>query len=295
MIALNGPYHTRLCVALVMLLLAGLSTTACDDTFIDPFDNDAQYYTVYGYLDQLSLNHTLRVIPITRTPERITTPDDADMEIDAIVTTEDLRTGEVVRWDHRLDQLADGSYAHIFRARFMVKAGRTYRLTVTRSDGQTTTAETTVPFLSAVVPTPDTLFYPYEIRPDDGPPRSIFLPGVVSPWNAFVTYDLQGTFVRLPYGRPGTPTEGGWRFDIDMGADAPRLRTTLGLDSTAALPLLHAIDLTVRLLDANWTPPDGAFDPEVLAQPGTLSNVENGLGFFGSMGLYQYTWIAPPQ
>jgi hypothetical protein len=38
---------------LAACLLAGLlvATDGCDDAFIDPFDNDGRYYTLYGYLD----------------------------------------------------------------------------------------------------------------------------------------------------------------------------------------------------------------------------------------------------
>ena len=43
-------------------------------------------------------------------------------------------------------------------------------------------------------------------------------------------------------------------------------------------------DVTIRLIVANeaWNPPDGEFDPDVLVQPGLLSNVENGFGFVGA-------------
>jgi len=47
-----------------------LSSLACSDTIIDPFENDEQYFTVWGYLDQLSSNHSVRVIPVTRFPEK---------------------------------------------------------------------------------------------------------------------------------------------------------------------------------------------------------------------------------
>ena len=48
--------------------------------------------------------------------------------------------------------------------------------------------------------------------------------------------------------------------------------------------------LQIRMLDSGWDPPGGIFDPEILAQPGALSNVENGYGYFGSVGLYIQEW-----
>ena len=55
---------------------------------------------------------------------------------------------------------------------------------------------------------------------------------------------------------------------------------------------LTAMGIQIRILDKNWDPPGGVFDPEILAQPGAMSNVENGYGFFGSVGLYVEEWNA---
>ena len=82
---------------------------------------------------------------------------------------------------------------------------------------------------------------------------------------------------------------------IDISADAPRLRQVMGLPPQAPLPLLHAIILQMNPLDENWDPPDGIFNPEILAQPGVLSNAQNGYGLSGSVGWYIHTWSAAPQ
>lgn len=275
------------------LLLVGGS--ACDDSFIDPFENDDHYFTIYGYLDPLEPIQRVRVVPVQRIPEQIETLNEATQNFGAFVTTTDLRDSTKLRWEHKVSLLQDGTYGDVFEARMRVLPGRTYRLEVARTDGNVTWAETTVPRLAATIPNPDTLFFPYEVSPDEGLAGDVFLPDIASPWDITVTYDLQGSFIRLPYERPGARTDdGGWQFTIDMGADAPRMRAAMGLDAAAPLPLLHAILLDVRVLDGEWDPPGGVFDPDVLALPGTLSNVNNGYGFWGSMGLYQYTWIAPP-
>ncbi|MFT5144024.1 MAG: hypothetical protein ACI80V_003623 [Rhodothermales bacterium] len=286
---------TRGIWGLAMVLSASFFA-ACDTGTFDPFDNDDHYFTVFGYLDQLSLNHSVRVIPITRFAADIPAVVSPQATIDAVVTSTDVRTGSVTRWDHSLELLDDGNYGHIFRARFQVLEGRTYRLDVTRNDGIVTSAETTVPRLPITIPSPDTLFFPYETAPESGLSQEVYLPDIPSPWEIMVVYDLQGRQFRLPYGRPGARTEdGGWRFTIDLGVDTPRLKDLVGLTENDALPLLHAITLQVRLLDSAWDPPDGVFDPEVLAQPGVISNVQKGYGLWSSIGLYQYTWIAPPQ
>lgn len=279
-----------------LIVLAILTLSSCSDTFLDPFENDGRYYSVYGFLDASQSVHHLRVIEVSRFAENIESNRPDTRNFDAQVTTTDLTSGETTRWTHQLRQLSDGTYGHIFTGQFLARQGRTYRLEILRSDGTIASAETTIPRFPITVPDPDTLFFPYEASPDSAFAARVTLPDIASPWDITLFYDLQGLNVEVPYGRPGSRTEeGGWTFEVDMLRDAPLMRSFLNLDSTDPLPLLHAITLQIRALDGNWDPPGGVFDPDVLSQPGTMSNVENGYGFFGSVGLYQYTWIGPPQ
>ena len=281
-------------------------TASCDDTFIDPFDNDGEFYTIYGYLDVLDAEHAVRVIPVTRFPERITSPTDDQATIDAVVTSTDLRTGETIRWRHSLEQLDDETYGHIFRGTFLVQPGRTYRLEVRRSDGATATAETTVPFISdAARFTLD----PIQISPDSVITQDVFLSGVPSPWNIESLYLMGDNFADVQffapiqsrfyvsYGRSGERTaDDGWSFRLTISEDQASVRAeidslrNLGVYDPNSLLVLRSMGVRIRVLDANWDPPEGVFDPEVLAQPGTLSNVENGHGFWGSIGVYTQEW-----
>ena len=99
---------------LSLMLMIGLllATASCDDTFIDPFDNDARYYTIYGFLDVRETEHAVRVIPVTRFPERITSTSGPQSSIDATVTSTDLHTGATIIWRHNLEKLSDGTYGH---------------------------------------------------------------------------------------------------------------------------------------------------------------------------------------
>ena len=63
-----------------------------------------------------------------------------------------------------------------------------------------------------------------------------------------------------------------------------------GQQPTGAPYGLTALGFQVRILDKNWDPPEGVFNLKVLAQPGALSNVNNGYGFFGSIGVYREEW-----
>lgn len=269
--------------------------SACDDTFIDPFDNDGRYYSVYGFLDetnnyQTGGQHVLRVVAVTRFPERITSPLDDQAYLDATVTTTDVGTGETVTWTHNLEQLSDGTYAHIFRSGFFVRAAHTYRLEVRRSDGIVASAETTVPSSGRIGLTLD----PPRVDPDSGVVlQDAVLSALPSPWNIQVVYHVgfgpRTTPYRIPYGRVGTPTgDGGWRFTIQVSRDLDSLSTVL--NQPANTIRFQGMGLNIHLLDGQWTPPEGVFDPEALAQPDALSNVENGYGFWGSIGLYQHDW-----
>ncbi|MGB1048148.1 MAG: hypothetical protein ACPG3U_00515 [Rhodothermales bacterium] len=85
-------------IPVLALILAG-TLSGCDDTLIDPFDNEERYFTVYGYLDMLETRHTLRVVPITRFAENIETID-GESDIDAQVFTTDMVSGQRTQWQH---------------------------------------------------------------------------------------------------------------------------------------------------------------------------------------------------
>ncbi len=290
-------------LSLILTACLVLAVAACDDAFIDPFDNDQRYFTIYGFIDEIKnfepgAEHTVRVIPLTRFAERITSPTDDQATIDAVVLSTDVLTGETHPWDHTLEPLDDGTYAHIFRTRFFVRSGGTYRLDVRRSDGTTATAETTTPRLPTSVPQRKAI----EESPDAVITQAVYLPELASPWEILIIYHVvfatkpHGVDVRIPYGRSGERTDdGGWRFTLNLSEDVPRVRETNAQTNKVEVPLsLTAMGLLIKILDANWDPPEGVFDPEVLAQPGTLSNVDNGYGFWGSIGLYQRNWTVDP-
>ncbi len=274
-----------------------LSSLACSDTIIDPFENDEQYFTVWGYLDQLSSNHSVRVIPVTRFPENIVNPVEA--EIDAEVYSVDLSNGTRKRWNYHLEKLKDGTYGHIFSSSFIVDAKRSYRLEVIRADGKMTTAETTVPGTVS-----DTLLVKAPVVWENDSTlvyQDFEIPGIPSPWDIKVFYWWEGGIAKqgvyVPYGRQGERTsDGGWRIRATISEDQPKVwdRVQWAIDTGLLTPTgthhLFAMGLQIRILDGNWNPPEGVFDPEVLAQPGVLSNVRNGHGFFGSVGLYTQEW-----
>lgn len=283
----------------VSVLLAVLFlTTGCDDTVIDPFSNEGKYFTIFGYLDILETQHEVRVIPVTRRGAVIESPSDNNASIDAVVTSTDLTTGETRRWGYTLEQLDDGTYGHIFRSTFIVQPGRTYRLEVTRSDGIVTSAETTIPYISdpaifergpVVFENDSTNLY-----------QEIEVPGIPSPWDIQAIYLWAGGTINrrvyVPYGRKGERTEDGWKLTVTMTEDQAviveniRESIEIGTITDSTFVTMTAMGVQLRILDEKWDPPGGVFDTDELSLPGSFSNVENGYGYWGSVGLYIQEW-----
>lgn len=280
---------------LLLLLLAG-----CEDTLIDPFNNDGKYFTIYGYLDALERNHEVRVIPITRRGQKITNPENPQSQLDAEVRSIDMLSGQTVQWTHYLERLDDGTYAHIFRASFLVTAGATYRLEVERSDGIMVYAETRVPIVNNAA-----LFEaePVYFSEDSSLVyQDIHIPEIDSPWDIQAIYLWGGGPINrrvfVPYGRRGQRSEdGGWDLRVNISEDQAVVKENIlnsriqGFENPVQVNL-SAMGVQMRVLDENWDPPEGLFDPELLADPDRLTNVVNGYGFWGSVGLYRQEWNA---
>ncbi len=287
------------------LLFLALCTFSCEDAVLDPFSNDGQYYTIYGYLDSLERNHKLRVIPVTRRAQRITGPEAEGSQLDATVRSIDMLTGEVRIWNHSLEQLQDGTYAHIFRSSFIISENVVYRIEVERSDGAMTYAETRVPN----IPEKNLIeIEPWNISADSSVvTQKVHLPRIASPWNVQAVYSwgagplgpgTDNTRIFAPYGRVGTRTpDGGWDVTMTVSEDQVYVRENMkeafeNFENNGLPRLLVSMGIQVRVLDENWDPPEGIFDPEVLAFPDQVTNVVNGYGFFGSFGLFREEWDA---
>lgn len=281
----------NLLFVLVTLWLAG-----CDSTEIDPFQNENRYYTVFGYLDQTrnfesGASHAIRVIPVTRRAATIDDPASDNASLDARVFTIDVESGQEIEWRYSLDKLDDGSYGHIFRSSIFVLPGRTYRMEVRRSDGIVTSAETRVPSLSSTIVQ---RLAPARDVETDRVIQDIVLPDLNAIWEMTVIYRLRQescfnpttTIHRVPYGRLGAPGEDGWQFTAQVARDKAAIDQAFGFTDR----FLCAMGVEVKILDENWELPTSPEDLEELSFSNVPSNIENGYGFFGSIGLLQYDW-----
>jgi len=110
--------------------------------------------------------------------------------------------------------------------------------------------------------------------------------------------------INIPYRREGGPTvDGGWRFTLDWVRDGEIVREIVrGFNAQGTWDLpgqFTSVSVRVKLLDDEWGLPNGELDPVIQSQPGAFSNVQNGYGYWGSVGLMQrdfnfgpeYNWL----
>lgn len=286
--------------AFVMILVASIGISGCGETFVDPFENPEGIFSIYGFLDPLTTTQKIRVVEVSRAPSVIVDPSSPEARIDAEVTTIDMTTGQRTRWNHSLERLDDDTYGHVFIADLLLTSKRRYRLEVVRSDGRMASAETTIPAVTG-----SNLTFREGVVMESDPRivhQDVTIAEVTSPWNIQVVYTLQVapffvTRVFVPYGRAGQMTDsGGWQLRLNLSEDQVLVRERYEeLASQAGFEVrpphgILAVGVQMRLLDPGWVIPEGEVDPDVLAQPGSDSNIENGYGYFGSLGLFIEEW-----
>jgi len=289
-------------------LLAAFAV-ACEtfqESFIDPFESDGKYYTVYGALDRASTDHALRVVSLARTPEVITGPGDGAGFLDARVSTTDLTTHQQIFWERTLTllsdstkRLPDSTYGHIFSASFVLERGREYRLLIERSDGVQTSALARIPFILRDVPAEVS---DVRLDPQGRVVQSVFLAGITRAVDIDVLYDLSGDLigggltnlyrVTIPYEKAGrADPRGGWTFDLELSRDSAAVHSAAWSILTEGF-LLNQLGFRVSWVSEEWLPPEDV-ETALAAQPGRFSNVENGYGFFGALGTETRQWSVP--
>lgn len=275
------PTFLALAIAFAMLGLAG-----CDES-VNPFIESDRIYSVYGTLDMSADTQWVRVVPIDTSLFVETQP-----TIDARVFVTDLRSGRQQEWTDSLFTFRDGSMGHVFFTPLRVQPDHTYRLEVTRSDGQTATAETTVPATpTASIGEPQRL-----VLSNGGIDISIPVtwtgfdraPASVQTWYRFSgSARSHFTDIRLDYPTADFDAEPGWTIFVRMSQDRQTIREKITPESF----LFLGMGMRIVLYDDKFVPPGGVFDPEILSQPGTFSNVEKGFGFIGSVGRFDTQWV----
>lgn len=280
-----GTYIAALAASVCLPCL--LPITGCD-TSIEPFVGLDEPYTIWGYFNATSDTQWVRVIPLPGSLAAC--PGDS---IDAEVLSTDFTTGEKRTWRHRYVRYPDGSCGHVFWSPFRAGFGHTYRLEVTRSDGQVTSAEGTIPLEAQLIrPEPadygTTATFGISGEIDRIVRTQVRYQGIsvppINPWPPGATpppvYRLE---TLVSYDGEEERAEDGWQVRVDLKRDRDAVVAAFQSHCLSELQIaLRRVTFSVLIADSEWMPPGGVFDPEELVEPGTFSNVTNGFGFYGA-------------
>ena len=276
--------------ALLLLLVA-----RCDQT-IDPIVGENRPFTLWGYLDANADTQRGRVFSIE---ERLGI--DRSGPIDAEAVSIDLATGLRRTWTDAEVVFSDSSVGHVFWAAFRAEHEQSYRLEVTRSDGAASSAEVTIPPAVEVelVDERNRIVVPAFIH---GKPPNLVDVSVIydaitlppaNPWPpGSTTPPATRLKVAVPYSGKEEPTADGWKYEIKLRNDFLVVQDEFEKNClTRDLIALRRIDFRFLAADAQWAPPEKSFDPNLLIEPGTFSNIDNGFGFFGGGYTVSTRWI----
>jgi len=261
--------------ALMGLLWTG---TGCEEAE-DPVLETDEAFSLYGFLDPSSDRQAVRVYSIDGVLQN-----SAEESIDADVRSINRLSGEEIVWRDSVITYDDRSVGHVFYAPFQAEFDTPYTLSATRSDGTATTVDIRTP------PDGDTVIdkisstrsqVVVELRWSN-------IPRIIQ---TEVSY-----FVRVPFpdgtdtttvrvdirsGRTQENSNGTWSVFIIPSADIGVVFSALQLQPGLTSVFLDKIEARAFVTSADWESPVGVFDPELLVQPGTFSNVAGGFGFVG--------------
>lgn len=273
-----------------LALLFVLLTTGCEED-VTAILGTEKAFTLYGVLTPQADTQWVRVYPVEERLE----PTRAE-SLNASFTSTDLTTGQVKTWQDSLIQEEDGRYSHVFWAPFRASYGHAYRLEVSGADKATTRVEANVPpETEIVVEEPRSLYDVRQLVKIQGKvPRLLKLMVVYEVKYKSGPSAQSVTEVPISYEGKASSVDGGWEIEVLLSRDYQDIREKLkarGLWQVGYGARLFGITARMMAVNKPWNPPGGKFDPEVLVQPGTMSNVNNGFGFVGAGFHLEESWL----
>ncbi|NND72912.1 MAG: hypothetical protein HKN43_15150 [Rhodothermales bacterium] len=289
-------------IRLLLTLVLLVSATGCDDnTIISPFSGRDAHFSIYGFIST-SDTQLVRIVPVRNRLER----DDQPTDLQAVVTTTELNSGRVDIWSpvrRQLEtgdlglQFSDSTFGHVYRAIFTPNSGDAFEMRIEGFDGNFSSATTSIPFVSQPV-LGDYFDVDGEIH------QRIVWPGVfqqpfrVATWLYFASTNLRPDEFAVPFYHNafGEVTEDGLTIELNLNEDIRLLRRHIvenlsrysdspTVENPSTFPLVLT-DRRIRIFvgDSTWAFISSSPDEARSSQPGALSNVHNGFGFFGSLG-----------
>lgn len=278
--------------ALVFALVVPL--TGCNEDVTATLGTDLPF-SLFGVLSPQLDSQWVRVYPIEERLDPVVAE-----TLDAAFESTNLQTGQSHTWRDSVIQDVLQQEAHVFWVPVQVEYEHTYLLKVRRSDGAESSVEVTVPPRTEVVIGPPNVTFSSASLPisivGQAPRLNRIEIAYTVRFQPIFQESLRSESVSISYDGEQRRTAEGWNIAIDFSGDFKRVgnmverRIEQPFDRSFGLVLTG---MTLRLIVANeaWNPPGGVFDPTVLVQPGTMTNVQNGFGFVGAGYRVEESWV----
>ncbi|NNF58780.1 MAG: lamin tail domain-containing protein, partial [Rhodothermaceae bacterium] len=163
-----------------------------------------------------------------------------------------------------------------------------YRFEATRSDGAVSSVEVTTPPIAnpsvgSPIASATDVIYP------------IFFPQAPQLNTPSITLTITGVpsmpqdTVDVSFAYPGRAEMSGtgWTVPVEF---VSAVRPFLVEEGLLGVTLVE-ITLNGFVTNPEWVVPVGGFDPDIIVEPGTISNIENGFGFFGAGYVVGASWV----
>ncbi len=260
----------RALVTLMLLASLLLGLSACQDS-VNAVLGTGRAFTVYGHFSPRTDTQAVRVYAIDGTIDHV-----QPEPLEAHVRSIDLQTGDTHIWRDSVIQFAADNFGHIFWARFRPDYKERHRLLLTRPDGAEAQVEVVMPPLSEpelVEPTVESDYVLLPVLWKKAPRLN----------NIRVVYHTNmGAYV-FAYPNEQLSWPEGQVAVVQLHRDVRYVfRAIFQQGGSTRDTRLRAIEQILLVSSADWAPPGDVFDAELLVEPGTFSNVENGFGFVGA-------------
>lgn len=263
----------RLSIAAACILGFAALLSACDNT-VDPFAPGGGHpFTVFGYLDTAADTQFVRVSRLVPDPSGFRDVDDPPS-----VSTTNLTSGETAVWADSVVELEDGSRGVVYFASFDVQPSTRYRLDVADDGVEPTSGFTTVPGTPGIL-----TGTPIENRFGDLE-QTIFWSSIARARNANVHYRVRtlpsrfDTTIVISYPGLGERLPEGWAFSVTLGRDFRLVRRFVESANDDSTIALIDVSMSIEAPSEEWS------------ETGESSNIENGSGFFASVGRFRESW-----
>lgn len=271
-----------------LILLATLLLFGCEED-LNLREDYPEPFTLYGILSPDLDTQWVRVYPLEASPALAPT-----LLPDIRLTSRDLDTGEQQIWQDTILTQTNGQQDLVFWSAFDAELNHTYRLEAIRAtDGSRSSVEVKIPPPVLVrieelgSPSISEVFLRIHI---EGTDFRALKPEIEYDVRYTALPHIRNTYT-LSHQSSEHPTEQGWAFDFNFYLDRYSVQGMYNVDllKMGILPngircsIVDLLDMKLHLVvgSANWDPPFGRFDPNLISHQSVLTNVENGLGFVG--------------